>query len=259
VQSRGLSYGDGVFETCLYQPTLQELVLWEGHLARLKASLTRLGIALDVESLAADLTRVLAFCRSANQAQVVKLTVTRGVGGAGYASPIGEAERIWQVSLIQIAPLTEPVEMELAAMRLGLQPFLAGMKHLNRLEQVMAQQEAEVRGVQELLLLDLKGLAIESIRANVFWWSESAQTWVTPALVSSGVAGVARGHFLAKATDWGLKVEVRPVQDWAQMDECFLINSLRGISPVKSCGETAYQVCRSADLAELWRAEVMGL
>jgi 4-amino-4-deoxychorismate lyase len=256
-ESRGALYGDGVFETLLYQPSVADFPLGQWHRARLLEAVERLAIVLDVTLLDAEWAEVLQACRSHTEPWVVKLMVTRGQGGRGYALPTSAAEMIWLLYPTSRGEIEPALELELADFRLGIQPALAGIKHLNRLEQVMAQKEAEQRGLRELLLCDVSGWVIESIRSNVFFWSPEQACWLTPSLDQAGVEGVARRVFLEKADLWGIEVKVARIQDWASMDEMFLINSVRGIQPVQRCTTTRFQVCKSQELAQLWHAEVL--
>lgn len=191
VRDRGLAYGDGLFETLAVRAGTPRLL--ERHLARLEEGCRRLAIPLDTAALRQEL---LAFCAALGDG-VAKLIVTRGEGLRGYAPPAEASprrilsgsprpaypERHWQQGVRLFACRT----------RLAEQPLLAGLKHLNRLEQVLARAEWSDAGHAEGLMLDVHERVVEGVFSNLLLVLDG--TLVAPDLRRCGVAGVMRAEF----------------------------------------------------------------
>src|SRR5690606_27354079 len=184
VTDRALHYGDGLFATVLVRRGVP--LLWQQHLTRLQQSCPRLGIPLDNEALAHDLSTLLA----GSPDGILKIIISRGSGGRGYTPPAApHTSRI-----LQLHPL--PVGNELKAEQgvrllrcqhpVSINPALAGLKHLNRLDQVLASRE--LQDYDEGLMCDPDGHVIEGIRSNLFVLT--GQGIVTPDLSRAGVAGI---------------------------------------------------------------------
>lgn len=229
---RGLAYGDGLFETMRVSGGV--VPWWDAHAARLAKGARRLGIPTpDAAFLAGEAAALLA---TAPAGAVLKLVLTRGVGGRGYSPP----EVTVPTLVLSVHPLPAPFEGPLTLRwcdtRLALQPRLAGLKHLNRLEQVLARAEWSDPGVQEGLMLDAAGRVTCATAANVF--ALVGGRWLTPALHEAGVAGIARGWVLANAPG-AQEAELRPA-DIESAEALFLCNAVRGILPVGRLGSIAW-------------------
>lgn len=234
---RGLAYGDGLFETMRVEQG--RIALLERHLQRLQLGCRRLLIALDAAQLEAEIRDFAATM----QQGVCKLIVTRGDGQRGYGLPQPAMPR----RILQAAPLPQwPAEhagqgirLFACQTRLAIQPLLAGLKHLNRLEQVMARAEWQDPAYAEGLMLDTSGRIIEGVFSNIFFVRDG--TLLTPALDGSGVAGIMRERLLEQAAGLGLAVQLGDLypEQLADMDEVFTCNSLYGIWPV--LGYAGYQ------------------
>jgi 4-amino-4-deoxychorismate lyase len=233
---RGLHYGEGLFETiaCTHgTPRLLEL-----HLKRLGRGCARLGFTPPpVEELAAE---VHAFAAPRERA-VVKLIVTRGVAQArGYAR--GKDETVTRITLRYPWPAEDAtlahkgVRVRIGALRLGENPALAGLKHCNRLEQVLARAEWSDPAIAEALLYSSSGALVSGTMSNVFLVLDSKL--VTPRLHRCGVAGVMRELLLTLAPGAGIAAEERDLTaaDLARASEIFLTNALIGIRPVRELG-----------------------
>ena len=232
---RGLAYGDGLFETIALTEGRPELL--QAHLARLRAGALRLGLPAPTDAVwLADLQRLTK--TSDRQRQVLKLTLTRGVGGRGYAPPeLPVATRILQIFDWQSPPdshRSRGVTVHLCDTRLGINPTLAGLKHLNRLEQVLAARETAVASADEGLMLDCEGRLVEGVRTNVFLVLDGALH--TPALQRCGIRGVMRDFLIEGAHRIGLPVQEGDydVDTVRRASEIFLCNSLIGIWPVRA-------------------------
>lgn len=231
VRDRGLAYGDGLFETIAVSGARPRLLA--RHLARLAEGARRLGMPLDIALMEREL---LAFCAQLGDG-VAKLLLTRGDALRGYAVPADCVLR--RVLLGAPAPAYPPVNFEQGialfpcATRLAEQPLLAGLKHLNRLEQVLARSEWSDPAFAEGLMRDTSGRVIEGIFSNLFLVLNGVL--VTPALQRCGVAGVMRAELLAFAAEQGIASEIRDVayDELLCAEEVFLCNSLYGIWPVR--------------------------
>jgi len=232
---RGLLYGDGVFETIAVLDG--KVQLWEPHMARLQLGCERLGIApVDGGVLAAE---AATLCRDVTRA-VLKIIITRGTGGRGYR-PLATATptRILQVHPWPDYPerfAREGVRLRVCTMRMGHNPALAGIKHLNRLEQVLARAEWDDEEIEEGLLLDQQGLLVEGTMSNIFL--VQGMKLVTPCLAQCGVAGVMRATLIELAAGNGISTEVRsiPPDELYNAQEVFVCNSIIGIWPVLAIG-----------------------
>jgi 4-amino-4-deoxychorismate lyase len=233
---RGLLYGDGVFETIAVQNG--EAQLWELHVARLRLGCVQLGIApVDSGILAAEAT---ALCKTVAQA-VLKIIITRGPGGRGYRPPVcSTPTRIMQLHPWPDYPerfARDGVAVRICTMRMGRNPVLAGIKHLNRLEQVLARAEWNDVNIPEGLLLDQQGFLVEGTMSNVFLVQDAKL--VTPDLAQCGVAGVMRARLLELAAEAGIRTEIRNVlvDELYRAQEVFVCNSILGIWPVLRIGD----------------------
>jgi 4-amino-4-deoxychorismate lyase len=246
---RGFAYGDGLFESIRLVSTAAPL--WSRHMQRLAESCGRL--RLPVPDMAQLWQEVLAVTRDMPQA-VVRVTVTRGVGERGYALPSAPLQtRV--VAAFAPPPTssdsyTQGVRMRVCDIRLGEQPLLAGMKHLNRLEQVLARAEWNDPAIAEGVLCDSHGRVVSATMANLF--AVVGGVLLTPALDRCGVAGVARAEVLAVCAQ--ARVGELMLDDLRDASEVFLSSSVRGILPVRSLGERHYAVGGIArELQQHWR------
>lgn len=232
---RGLSYGDGLFETIRFIDGVAPL--WSRHMDRLRESCIRLRLpAPDAPQLAREAAAVIAGMRDA----VVRITLTRGVGERGYAPPPSTVPTRVVAGFDAPAMAGDPYRSGLRVRwcdtRLAAQPLLAGMKHLNRLEQVLARAEWSDPAVGEGLLCDAEGQVISGTMSNLFAVLDGAL--VTPALDRCGVAGVARAEILASRP--GVRIQGLRPAELARASEVFLSSSVRGILPVQAVGDTVY-------------------
>ncbi len=235
VFDRGFCYGDGLFETIRF--TGGKAPLWSRHMQRLADSCERL--RLPVPDAALLLGDALIVTASLDHA-VVRITVTRGMGERGYAPPaMPQVTRVvagFDAPAMAGDAYTDGIHVRWCETRLARQPLLAGMKHLNRLEQVMARAEWSDAAVTEGLLCDIDGEVISATMANLFAVIDG--TLVTPALDHCGVAGVARAEVLAMRPEARV-VRIRP-DELMRATEVFLTSSVRGILPVQAVGNTVY-------------------
>ena len=232
---RGFAYGDGVFETCRYSQGA--IPLWSYHRERLSRSAERLKIPLNESLLAQYLDAMLEHLRDGNIAHaVVKITLTRGIGGRGYRLP-DQIVPTYCIGIFPCAPLqTEQyrngIVVRICNFRLSQTPVLAGMKHLNRLEHILARAEWQDE-FAEGLLLDAQGKVVEATVSNLFVVKNNQL--YTPDLSAAGVAGIMRRTITEKlAPALGLACQILDMElDFLRAaDEIFLCNSVYGIWPV---------------------------
>jgi len=236
---RGLLYGDGLFETVAVRKGKPEY--WQQHLQRLQAGCSRLGIESVDELLLAEECRQLD---DGIDRAVVKIIVTRGSGGRGYRVPARSAStRILQLHDWPDYPSAcaqQGVAVRLCDIRLGHNPMLAGIKHLNRLEQVLARQEWDDSDIREGLLLDAAGNLVEGTMSNLFLVRDGVL--LTPDLQRCGVAGIMRSQLLELAGQLSIGTEICQLgmADLHAAEEVFICNSLIGIWPVIAIDDRNY-------------------
>ncbi len=232
VSDRGFQYGDGLFETIEIlhgKPLFLDL-----HLTRLLAGCKRLLIPMPDYAL---LQREAENLAAQRKQAVMKLIITRGTGGRGYRQP----EEIRPTRLFSLHPYPdypesfyrEGVSIRFCRHRLGLNPSLAGIKHLNRLEQVLGRAEWLNADIQEGLMLDLHGNVIEGTMSNVFYVKD--RILHTPLIEQSGVAGIVRSIIIDLAAQLPIETIKKNIlpEELLQAEEMFVTNSIIGIWPVK--------------------------
>lgn len=239
---RGLQFGDGVFETIAVRRGRP--LLREAHLERLEAGAARLSIdpgvprdawRRDIHAVARGMTR-----------GIIKLIVTRGTGGRGYTPPQTPAA----TRLVSAHPWPDGIHerqqsgitVGVSPVRLGRQPWLAGIKHLNRLEQVLARIHWR-DAWQEALMLDDAERVVEASAANLF--VVRAGRLCTPPLAGAGVAGLIRQQLLeGVAAVEGLPVVEQPLTlaDLHEAREIFLTNCVIGLWPVTRIDDCRYAI-----------------
>jgi 4-amino-4-deoxychorismate lyase len=242
IRDRALLYGDGVFRTL--RALHGKAQHWSLHYQKLQYDCAALDIACpDRALLTAELRHLLA----QHPDGAVKLIVTRGLvmsgqGTRGYAPPAqATSTHIWDISPLPDYPAdrsTIGIKARLCQLRLSQQPRLAGIKHLNRLENVLAaaecnNAESNDTDIAEGLLMDADGNVIEGIRSNLFLISRGEL--VTPDLSRCGVAGVQRDRVMAWASQHSMTPQVRDVglDEVLHADELFVVNSIIGVWPIR--------------------------
>jgi 4-amino-4-deoxychorismate lyase len=241
VSDRGFRYGDGCFETMAVRNG--GIRLWDRHYRRLSDACRRLGIRTGVNR--EQLERELAGLTAGVDRAVVRLTVTRGADEAGYRPEPGlVGNRVASLLPDRVYPTTHRtngIKVHLCEARISRNPRLAGIKHLNRLEQVMARAEWGEEFV-EGLLCDDRGQVIEGTITNVFIASQHRVS--TPRLDECGVAGVMRAEVIDRLRALGISCREEPVsvEQLLAADECFLTNAVIGIWPVTGINDTRFAI-----------------
>lgn len=240
---RAVQFGDGVFRTVKYASG--GLVFWERHYRKLVADAAVLGITAPDEALLLDDIRRLLVKNRFTEA-VFKIIISRGESGRGYAIPAEiQPTRIVQIALLPDYPdevYAVGVTLRLCTIRAGWQPALAGVKHLNRLENVLARREWDDPAILEGLLLDRDGNVLEGVMSNVL--ARFGNELVTPVLDAGGVAGVLREVALEAARQLGWRSSERRLSrnELLAADRVWICNSLIGVMPVAALGASCWQV-----------------
>jgi 4-amino-4-deoxychorismate lyase len=236
VFDRGLQFADGLFETVAFVDGKPRL--WDRHMARLASGCARLNMpAPDAEVLRSEADRANGGAKRA----VVKIILTRGSDSTGSAPPtMITAARDWPPDLE--TRLRDGVVARICDTRISRNPRLAGIKHLNRLEYVLAQNEVRMDETGESIVRDTQGYVIETCRANLFV-VRGGQVY-TSDLRYSGVCGVLRAEILEIAKDLEIMVAVvwlTPRELFAA-DEVFVTNAVLGVCPVRRIEDRDFPV-----------------
>ncbi|MER1978100.1 aminodeoxychorismate lyase [Pseudocitrobacter faecalis] len=232
VNDRATQFGDGCFTTArIAQGGVSFL---SAHLARLHLACQRLNIVFNDWTLLQDEMRQLA---TQQQQGVLKVIISRGVGGRGYSgADCLAATRILATSSSPAHYMNwrrEGITLALSPVRLGRNPYLAGLKHLNRLEQVLIRSHLEQTDAEEALVLDSEGWVTECCAANLFW--RKGRDVFTPRIDQAGVNGIMRQHIIAQLAEspYQLIEVVALPEALADADEVLICNALMPIVPVQ--------------------------
>jgi len=204
---RGLNYGDGLFETMVVVDG--RVRFFDEHLTRLQEGCQRLAIPMPrTDAIAADLATLVA--AQSEAAFVFKVLLTRGLSGRGYL-PSKESTTTRVSSRHKLPPdLSElwqnGLVVHVCKARLAINPILAGLKHTNRLEQVLGSIERVDTQYNEGLMLSTENLVVEGTKSNIFW--RTGGEFFTPSLENSGVAGVSRAKVIELLEDDKQKVNI---------------------------------------------------
>ncbi|MEM8501423.1 MAG: aminodeoxychorismate lyase [Pseudomonadota bacterium] len=239
IQDRGLLYGQTLFETIAVVD--QQPLLLGPHLQRLQSGCDALQIGLDSDLLTKEVTE---FCQQQDAEKwVLRVTLSMGVGGRGYKNPDApEPVRILSRHSYPDHPSElweQGITLGLVDVRLARQPLLAGIKHGNRLEQIIARSQWQ-SGWHEALVRDDQDHVIEGTQSNLF--IRNGEQISTPDLRNCGVAGVMREQVLQIANKIGASTRIVSLSsaDIIAADEVFLSNSLVGVWPVKTFMDRQY-------------------
>jgi len=240
---RGFAYGDGVFRTLVLQLGVPHC--WLHHYRKLEEDCNALRIVCPAkETLRGDIASLVHETDEHIQA-IIKIIITRGESTRGYAlPPLAQPTRI--VAKIPMPQYSETnfdqgITLHLCQTRLARQPKLAGVKHLNRLENVLARMEWVDPHITDGLMLDEGGDVIECISGNVF--ARFGDQLATPDLSQCGVAGVTRARIMGLAPILGYELEVRHLRlsELMDADEVIVCNSLYGAWQVRHLANHTWQ------------------
>ncbi len=257
VLDRAVQYGDGLFETLAVHAGRP--LLWERHMERLRGGCLHLGLDMPEDRVLR--AEVDSLCHGGERA-VIKIILTRGCSGRGYAPPDAplptRVVSAWPWPDYPAYNARLGVAVRWCRTPVSINLALAGIKHLNRLEQVLAR--AEWGGeFAEGLMRDPDGYVVEGTMSNVF--AVTAGVLITPELSRSGVAGVMRAEVMAAARHLGMRCEERWItaSELEKMDEIFLTNSIIGLWPVRSLADKCYAVGAVTKTLQWVVREALGL
>jgi 4-amino-4-deoxychorismate lyase len=246
ISNRGLQYGDGLFETLTVNNG--KPVFLTQHLNRLTNGCQRLHIpAPDLDLLHAEIQQL---CQNVDKA-VLKIIITRGSGGRGYRQP----DNIQTTRVLSLHPFpnysdsyqSQGITARFCTTRLGLNPTLAGMKHLNRLEQVLARAEWNDDSIQEGIMLDINNCVIEGTMSNLFY-CKNKQLY-TASLTQSGIAGIIRAMIISHEP----VIERHFNQaELLAADELFVCNSIIGLWPIQQLANHTFAVGNKTKHLQHW-------
>lgn len=234
VYDRGTAYGHGLFETVLICHGRPQL--WDEHMRRLLEGCSRLGLQLPTQFESILIQEVWQLCEADTEG-VIKIIITAGSGGRGYLAPQEmHCQRIVSLFPVPVYPEThasEGVQIRTCQYRLSDNSQLAGIKHLNRMDQVLARSEWQDPAIAEGIVTDSRGYAIEGTMSNLFAVQDGML--LTPSLQQCGVKGVMRDYVLSIANAMGMQTQEVDfsVDEFKCADEIFLTNSIIGLWPVK--------------------------
>lgn len=247
LRDRGLQFGDGVFRTM--RCCGGEIALFDTQYARLQQDADKLGIAVPDKAI---LQQWLQPASQLPGAVVIKVVLTRGESERGYAVPAGTRPNC----VIYAHPVPaagrqwrdEGIAALICTTRLAVQPALAGIKHLNRLENVIARREWDDGAIVEGLMLDTDGWVVEGVMSNLFFVRRGMLC--TPDLGRCGVAGVMRSEIMRQRETAIGQFDLGTL--W-EADEAFVCNSVMGIVPLRRIGERNLPIGPvTRGLQELW-------
>lgn len=251
ISDRGLQYGDGVFETIAVRDGQPEFLT--RHLQRLQLGCQTLDFDCPDHQLITDEIAVLC---SQQQSAVIKIQITAGQSARGYRRPSLLAPN----RMVSCLPFpqypqklyTSGITLRLCRHRLSINPVLAGVKHLNRLNQVIARNEWNHSDIHEGVMLDADGYVIEGTMSNLFLVENGCLK--TALLDRAGVAGIIRSVVIEQAQQAGVVVDIKRIKlnELLNADEVFMTNSVIGIWPVCQFETRTYTIGVTGLQAQNW-------
>jgi 4-amino-4-deoxychorismate lyase len=253
---RGLQYGDGIFETILIRNGVARFL--ELHRERMRSGLTQLGIRfLAGQELDSEIARLSAM---APPRAILKIIITRGTARRGYAPPAQVVARrivsLWPTTPLPDDLIAKGAILNVARLRLPQPSPFAGLKHLNRLENVMAATDAPVGGGFDALMLDTAERVVSATASNVFVVKDGVL--LTPRVDRVGVNGVMRQVVLREAPGLGIAVREQDLglDDVTSADAMFITNARIGVVPVQRVREHVFGM---SEIVKRLRASIEAL
>lgn len=258
---RGFQYGDGLFETMAYRNG--QILFWREHLQRLNYGCERLDLPAVSEQQWLDDLKQLKSRLNTPQA-VIKLILTRGSSGRGYnylKQAITATRVVAQYPWPQYPEsFSHGVRLRLCKTPVSVNTALAGIKHLNRLDNVLARHEWQDPDIAEGIMLDDAQNVIEGTMSNIFMVKNNIL--LTPSLTRAGVEGIIRNKIINLARQNSIEVQESLIshEDLLSMDEVFITNSLIGVWPVNQIENSTFdQHVLSQKFSELLKQDTSAL
>lgn len=252
--NRGLNYADGLFETLVVHNTHPRS--WQAHMDRLSAGCERLGMEMPPQAI---LLREVQTVSAGMTDAVVKIVLTRGGTGRGYTPPDTSASsrivsaHYYPDGVVELA--RDGVKARICELRLAIQPALGGIKHLNRLEQVLASAEIRDSNAVEGVMLDSEDHVISAISANIFLVIDDRI--LTPRLDRCGIRGVVRSKILAAFAPRCEQRRIHVDMLW-EANEIFISNSVRGIIPLTAINDQTFRIGPVTRELQNWQLDGAG-
>ncbi len=241
VTDRGLQFGDGVFETI--RVFEGRAIWWQSHLSRLLEGCRHLHFTHlpNTERLQQEADFLISTCASG----VLKIIITRGCSNSGYATSDSlQPNRILSLTpgLRHHSKAEQGIHLGICQQRLANGKLLAGVKHLNRLEQVLGRLQCQQKGWDEGVMLDYRDRVIEGSMSNLFIWHD--EHLLTPSLENAGIRGLCRKKVIDMSEKAGIKLSrsTLKLEDLTAASAMFVTNSLIGIWPVAKFNNQALTI-----------------
>lgn len=241
VSDRAFNYGDGVFSTLLVENGKAQLLSY--HINRLVHDANAIGVHVDPAPLEQAIIRAIS---SVDDKCVFKVHISSGVGGRGYArdnTNLANVRFSFHVYPTHYRAMEQRgMSLICAETNLAIQPRLAGVKHMNRLEQVLVKQEVDAHNADDAVVCDTQDNIVESSAGNLFFYFNGC--WHTPSLKGSGVNGVVRQYLIQALFNENhpLNVGEYSLEQLKQAQAIVVTNALMGVMPVKSVAYPDTQV-----------------
>ena len=243
VYDRGLSYGDGFFETMLWDSFENNnkvnigVEFWLRHLRRIKAGCKLMQINLPSDDkIIEERNLILKASFKEQKSGLLKMIITRGVGGRGYKFEKNMTPTTIFLSFpkpkVEKKYIKSGVVVKICKTQLSKNTNLFGYKHLNRLDSVLARSEWEDNKIFEGIFLDSRKNILEGTMTNIFFVHK--KTLITPPIIDSGINGVMRQVVLDNAKFFFDKVVIQKInlRDIEKFEQMFLTNSVLKVIPV---------------------------
>ncbi len=249
VTDRGLQFGDGVFETIRIHQG--KAIWWQQHIDRLLNGCNRLRFSElpSTELLQQEVNALAMDC----DAGVLKIIITRGCSNSGYAAAADmSCNRILSLTpgMRRKAKAGQGIILGICQQRLAANNTLSGIKHLNRLQQVLARLQCQAEGWDEGVMLDDQENVIEGSMSNLFIWQ--GDQLITPSLEKTGIKGLCRESVISLAKENGISVKQSNLKlsDLTNCSSLFMTNSLIGIWPVFNFNNKLFPICENTRLLQ---------
>ena len=230
IEDRAVQYGDGVFETIAVKEKLLEF--WKEHYQRLNNGCKILKIKCPSKTfLKKEINKFIK--KTKKNKFVLKIIISRGIGGRGYNPPRNSKPTrilgIYDWPNYLETNFTKGIMMDICKIRISAQPFLSKIKHINRLEQIIARSEWQNKSISESIMLDLNDNVIEGTMSNIFGVKKNI--FYTPNIKFAGIEGIMRGVILKLLKKNKKKYIIKKItlKELLKFEEIFVCNSIFGI------------------------------
>jgi branched-subunit amino acid aminotransferase/4-amino-4-deoxychorismate lyase len=262
--NRGFLYGDAIYE--VWRTYHGVIFAWEEHWKRMRASAGALHMQLEFApgNILSEIRRTVAAYRAAAPGRgelYIRLQITRGTGPIGL--DIALADKTDFLILVQPCPVLAP-EKASSGLRLSVATTLRrnpaqsldpAWKTGNYLNNLLCLREARSRGADDVVILNFAGEVTEASVSNIAF-ARDGQV-VTPPLSAGILGGITRGLILGGiAASAGIKATeaaIRP-EDFASMDECFLLSTTKDVVPVGEIDGIRFKMGRDSVASRLKEA-----